>query len=169
MKISLKIGITLVAFSLLIASIGYISLVQLNRIAEPITKDIPESITELVKASRLGGQSELLRSYDEILSQSAENYALTQDKTWEERYRQFEPELDKQIKAAIEDGNEKNRESLSGIYEVNHAIVEMEYLSINLVNDGKQEDAISLLKSDKYLEQKSNYEQIGRASCRERV
>ena len=159
MKISLKIGITLVAFSLLIASIGYISLVQLNKIAEPLTKDIPESITELVEASRLGGQAELLRSYNEILSQSAENYALTQDKAWEERYRQLEPELEQQIKAAIEDSNEKNKESLLGINETNRAIAEMEYRSIDLVNDGKHDDATFLLQSDQYLEQKSRYEQ----------
>lgn len=159
MKISLKIGITLVAFSLLIASIGYISLVQLNRIAEPITKDIPESITELIAASRLGGLAELLRSYDVILSQSAESYTLTKNKTWEERYRQLEPELDEQIKTAIEDSNEKNKEILSRIYEANRAIVEMQYSSIDLVNEGRQEIATSLLDSDKYLEQKRNYEQ----------
>ena len=159
MKISLKIGITLVAFSLLIAAIGYISLFQLNKIAEPLTKDIPESITKLVEASRLGGQAELFRSYNEILSQSAENYALTQDKTWEERYKQLEPELDQQIKAAIEDSNEKTKESLLAIDEANRAIAEIEFRSIDLVNDGKQEDAISLLQSDKYLEQESNYEQ----------
>ena len=159
MRISLKIGMPLVAFSLLIASIGYISLFQLNKIAEPLTKDIPESITGLVEASRLGGQAELLRSYNEILSQSAENYALTQDKTWEDRYKQLEPELDQQITSAIEDSNEKTKESLLGIYEANRAIVEMEFRSIDLVNGGKQEDAISLLQSDKYLEQESNYEQ----------
>jgi len=138
---------------------GYISLFQLNKIAEPLTKDIPESITKLVEASRLGGQAELFRSYNEILSQSAENYALTQDKTWEERYKQLKPELDQQIKAAIEDSNEKTKESLLAIDEANRAIVEIEFRSIDLVNDGKQEDAISLLQSDKYLEQESNYEQ----------
>jgi len=159
MKISLKIGITLVAFLLLVAAMGYISLFQLNKIAEPLTKDIPESITKLVEASRLGGQAELFRSYNEILSQSAENYALTQDKTWEERYKQLEPELDQQIKAAIEDSNEKTKESLLAIDEANRAIIEIEFRSIDLVNDGKQEDAISLLQSDKYLEQESNYEQ----------
>jgi len=159
LKISLKIGITLVAFSLLIAAIGYISLFQLNKIAEPLTKDIPESITKLVEASRLGGQAELFRSYNEILSQSAENYALTQDKTWEERYKQLEPELDQQIKAAIEDSNEKTKDSILAIDEANRAIAEIEFRSIDLVNDGKQEDAISLLQSDKYLEQESNYEQ----------
>ncbi len=159
MKISLKIGITLVAFSLLIASMGYISLTQLNKIAEPLTKDIPKSITELVEASRLGGQAELIRNYYEILSQSAENYALTQDKIWEERYRQLEPELDKQIKATIDEGNEKDKENLVGIYETNRLIVEMEYRSIDFVNNGNQSDAISLLQSDKYLEQKSNFEQ----------
>ena len=159
MKISLKIGITLVAFLLLVAAMGYISLFQLNKIAEPLTKDIPESITKLVEASRLGGQAELFRSYNEILSQSAENYALTQDKTWEERYKQLEPELDQQIKAAIEDSNEKTKESLLAIDEANRAIAEIEFRSIDLVNDGKQEDAISLLQSDKYLEQESNYEQ----------
>lgn len=159
MKISLKIGIILVAFSLLIAAIGYISLFQLNKIAEPLTKDIPESITKLVEASRLGGQTELFRSYNVILSKSAENYALTQDKTWEERYKQLEPELDQQIKAAIEDSNEETKESLLAIDEANRAIVEIEFRSIDLVNDGKQEDAISLLQSDKYLEQESNYEQ----------
>ena len=159
MKISLKIGITLVAFLLLVAAMGYISLFQLNKIAEPLTNDIPESITKLVEASRLGGQAELFRSYNEILSQSAENYALTQDKTWEDRYKQLEPELDQQIKAAIEDSNEKTKESLLAIDEANRAIVEVEFRSIDLVNDGKQEDAISLLQSDKYLEQESNYEQ----------
>jgi len=159
MKISLKIGITLVAFLLLVAAMGYISLFQLNKIAEPLTKDIPESITKLVEASRLGGQAELFRSYNEILSQSAENYALTQDKTWEERYKQLEPELDQQIKAAIEDSNEKTKESILAIDEANRAIAEIEFRSIDLVNDGKQEDAISLLQSDKYLEQESNYEQ----------
>ena len=138
---------------------GYISLFQLNKIAEPLTKDIPESITKLVEASRLGGQAELFRSYNEILSQSAENYALTQDKTWEERYKQLEPELDQQIKAAIEDSNEKTKESILAIDEANRAIAEIEFRSIDLVNDGKQEDAISLLQSDKYLEQESNYEQ----------
>ncbi|MGI0023138.1 MAG: PAS domain S-box protein, partial [Nitrososphaeraceae archaeon] len=159
MKISLKLGVPLVAFSLLIASIGYISLFQLNKIAEPLTKDIPESITGLVEASRLGGQAELLRSYSEILSQSAQNYALTQDKTWEERYKQLQPELAQQIKAAIDDSNEKTRESLLGVDQANRAIAEMEFSSIELVNAGKQEDAVSLLQSDKYFEQKSNYEQ----------
>jgi len=159
MKISLKIGITLVAFSLLIASIGYISLDHLNKIAEPLTKDIPESITELVEASRLGGQAELLRNYDEVLSQSAENYVLTQDKIWEERYKQLEPELAKQIKTVLEDSNESNRKNLQEIYEANRAIATMEYGSIELVNDGKQEAAINLLQSEEYLNKKSSYQE----------
>jgi len=163
MKISLKITITLIAFSLLIASIGYMSSIQLNKIAEPLTEDIPQSITKLVETSRLGGQAELLRDYDEILRQSAGNYALTQDKIWEERYRQLEPELDTQIKTAMEEANEKIKEPLLEIYETNRAIVEIEYSSIDLVNSGNVEDAINLLQSDKYLEGRSNYEKNLRA------
>ena len=159
MKISLKIAITLIAFSLLIASFGYISLIQLNKIAEPLTTDIPQSITELVETSRLGGQTELLRYYDEALTESAVNYAFTQDKVWEERYKVLEPQLDQQIKIAIEDNEEKDKENLLRIYDASRAIAEMDNASIDLVNNGNQEEAIKLLQSDKYLEAKRIYEQ----------
>ena len=41
---------------------------------------------------------QLMRYYEEVLTQSARNYAFTQDKKWEQRYITIEPESDKIIK-----------------------------------------------------------------------
>lgn len=158
MRISIKIAVILITFSLLITSFGYIALVQLDKITEPITNDIPASVTKLVEASRLGGQAEILRYYDESLTEAVLNYALSQDKIWEERYRLLEPELDQRMVSIVKESDEKNKEIFSNIQKSSTSIIEMEYKAIDLVNNGKQKEAIDLLESDQYWEQKKIFD-----------
>ena len=87
MKIGPKITITVLSFSMIIVAIGLISVSQINEIAEPITTDIPNSINDLAETSRLDGHAQFIRYYDEVLTQSARNYAFTTDKKWEERLK----------------------------------------------------------------------------------
>jgi len=158
MKIGPKITITVLCFSIIILFIGFISISQINQIADPLTMDIPNSINELTKSSQLDGHAQFIRYYDEVLTQSARNYAFTTDPKWEERYREAEPLLDEHIKDAIEQGREIDKQIFSSIDTANLLLVEMEYRSIDLVNDGQNQDAIKLLESEEYWNQKKIYE-----------
>jgi len=158
MKIGPKITITVLSFSMIILAIGLISISQINEIAEPITTDIPKSINDLAETSHLDGHAQFIRYYDEVLTQSARNYAFTTDKKWAERYRQAEPLLDAHIKDAIEQGKEIDKQIFSNIDTANLLLVEMEYRSIDLVNNGQNEDAIKILESEEYWNQKKIYE-----------
>lgn len=159
MKIGQKLILGFVGIALLVGVVGYISLNQLSKIAQPLNVDIPKSIKEIIETSHLDGLAQFIRYYDEVLTQSARNYAFTQDKKWEQRYRGVEPKLYKIIKEAIEKGDEKDKEFFSSVDKANLALVDMEYKSIELINNGQVEQAVKILESGEYWDQKVIYEQ----------
>jgi len=158
-RIGHKLTLSFLAVAILVGVVGYISLFQLYTIAKPLNKDIPETIESINEASHLDGLAHFIRYYDEVLTQSARNYAFTQDKKWEQRYRGVEPKLDKIIKEAIERGDTKDKDFFSSVDKANLALVEMEYKSIELVNNGQEEDAVKILESSEYWNQKEIHEQ----------
>ena len=145
--------------SLAVGVVGYFSLIQLNKVAKPLKKDIPKSVKAVEATSYLDSLSQLIRYYDEVLTQSARNYAYTEEKKWEERYRSVEPKLKNVIKEAIIKGDEKDKTFFSSINHANIALVEMEYKSIEFVNNGQSKEAIKILESTAYGEKKFVYEQ----------
>jgi PAS domain S-box-containing protein len=124
-----------------------------------LNKNIPESIEAVAETSHLDVLAQLIRYYDEILTQSARNYAFTQDKKWEQRYSSVEPKLDKIIKEAIKKGDERDKEFFLSVDKANLALVKMEYKSIELVYNEQVEEAVKTLESKDYWDQKRIYEQ----------
>ena len=120
---------------------------------------MPQSIGEFTKAEYLDGLAQFIRYYDEVLTQSARNYAFTQNQKWEQRYRDIEPQLDKIIKQAIENGDETDKHFFAKVDESNLALVKMEYASIGYVNQKNPQEAVRILESDEYWNQKRIYEQ----------
>ena len=160
MRISQRLILGFLAVAMWVAVVGNISLFQLNQIAAPLNSGIPESVESISKTSYLDGLAQTIRYYDELLTQSARNYAFTQDKKWEQRYKDIEPKLDRAIKEAIDKGEEGGRDFFSNVDMANRAhIVEMEYASIDLVNNGQVEEAIKILESRRYWDQKRVHEQ----------
>ena len=159
MKISQKLILTFSGLVALVIFIGMASLFQLDRIAQPLNEDIPESIKTISRTSSLHGLAQFTRYYDEVLTQSARNYAFTQDKKWQQRYREIESELDRIIKSAILEGNAEDKRFFSSVDKANLALVDMEYRSIELVNNGQPQEAVKILESDEYWRQKDIYEQ----------
>jgi methyl-accepting chemotaxis protein len=143
---------------LLVGGVGLTSMSQFTKILDPLEKEIPESLELISDTSYLDGLAQFIRYYDEVLTQSARNYAFTADKKWEERYKGVEPELDKIIKEAIEKGDEKDKEFFSSVDAANLALVDMEYKAIGLINKGQSEEAVKILESDEYWKQKDVYE-----------
>ncbi len=97
---------------------------------------------------------QLMRYYEEVLAQAARNYAFTEDKKWEMRYRAVEPMSDNLFKNVIGNTDEKLKPFFIVMDKTNTDLVKMEYKSIDLVNEGKKEQAIELLESKDYTDQR---------------
>ena len=54
-----------------------------------LNEKIPESISIIQKASKQNTIAQLVRYDDEVLTQSARNYAFTSNKKWKDRYINF--------------------------------------------------------------------------------
>jgi signal transduction histidine kinase len=95
-----------------------------------------------------------MRYYDEVLTQSARNYAFTADKKWETRYKAIEPLSDKLLKDAILHADENVRPFFVTMDNANSKLVQMEYKAIELVNKGRPDEAVALLDSQEYSKEK---------------
>ena len=95
---------------------------------------------------------------DEVLTMSARMAAATGEPRWEQRYRQFEPQLDAAIKEAIRlDPDPRIARAARQTDMANLKLVEMEYRSFDLVRAGHAAAARALLISPAYEEQKQIY------------
>jgi signal transduction histidine kinase len=97
---------------------------------------------------------QLLRYYDEVLTQSARNYAFTADKKWELRYKAVEPLSEQLLRDIIKNADEKTLPFFENIGLANLFSVKMECEAIDLVNKGKKEDAIKILEGVEYAGEK---------------
>jgi signal transduction histidine kinase len=159
MKISQRLVLGFLAIAMWVAVVGHISLYQLNQISDPLSGNIPESVESISKTVHLDDLAQFIRYYNEILTQSARNYAFTQDAKWKQRYKNAEPELQRAINEAIEQGGEKDGEFFSNIYNVIHILTELDNKSIELVDNGQPDEAIRILESSEYWDRKQIFEQ----------
>jgi polar amino acid transport system substrate-binding protein len=153
---------------IIVFAFGYVPLSQAAKAAESIHESDTESIRSLEKASRLRELALLIDYYDEVLTQSARNYAFTQDKKWEKRYRESEPKLIATLEEALANGDRTDKEFLESIDKANLKLVEMEYRSIELVNSGQTQQAVDILESSQYWQQKKIYNQSLKAYVQRR-
>jgi len=153
---------------LIVFGLGYASLSQAAATADTSAEYGIESIRSLETASRLRELALLIDFYDEVLTQSARNYAFTRDKKWEKRYRESEPKLIATLEEALEKGDRIDKEFLERIDQANLKLVEMEYRSIELVNSGQTQQAVDILESSQYWQQKKIYNQSLKAYVQRR-
>jgi len=110
------------------------------------------------KDKRLQELSGIITYYDEVLTMSVRMAAATSNLDWEDRYRNFELKLDVAIKEAISLTPETfATEAPARIDSANIELVAMENRAFDLVRGGHAEDALALLFSGKYKEQKQIY------------
>lgn len=163
MNIQTRLIVVLVAATGIVALLGLAISYQLGVINEQtdasmaLSDRLPERFETLSHASHLDKLALSIKYYDEVLTQSARNYAFTGDAQWELRYRTAEPELDAVIKEAISEGGETEKLFFDTVNDANQALVVMEYDSIELVNQGMSAEAIKILNSDWYWQNKAIY------------
>jgi signal transduction histidine kinase len=120
-------------------------------------REFKEIATVELRLDRLSGT---IVHLDEVLTMSARMAALTGEPRWEKRYRHFEDLLDAAIKETIQIAPEQRvRVAASRTDTANVKLVEMEHRSFDLVRAGRRAEAIQLLRSPAYEEQKAIYAQ----------
>lgn len=158
MKLAPKLIIGFLAPVVAISCIWGISIIQLNQVEKPLV-DLQDATQNLYEKSELNQLALNIKYYDEVLTQSARNYAYTGDTGWKDRYRAAEPELDEMIKESILRSSELEQNFFTNVDAANMALVNMEYGAIELVDQGKPADAIKILESEQYWDLKEIYAQ----------
>ena len=119
---------------------------------------IPQTVNTVSAAAELNSVSQFIRYYDEVLTQSARNYAFTGDVYWKNRYNDAAPKLDDKIKEAIAKGTPEDKKIFESIDNANQALVDMETQSMALVDNNKKIEAQAILNSGTYSQQKLIYQ-----------
>jgi signal transduction histidine kinase len=159
LSIGKRFFLGLIIISLVGASFGLYFSLQIKKVSVIMEKDVPKSVEELKKTSILDANAQFIRYYDEVLTQSARNYAFTSDVKWKDRYETTVPELDKIIKQAMTEGDAQDRLFFDYINISYLALVDMEVKSIALVDAGRSKEAVAILESQAYADQKKLYEE----------
>ena len=157
MKIKTQLFLGFSIFALFIISIGVLTIFELeNTLVSLILLD--DSITDLQLSEKLLLHAVNIKYYDEVLTQSARNYAFTGDEKWKLRYLENEPFLSNELSHALELGTDIEKNFFNEIDVANKKLVEIELQSIKLVETGDLDQAAQILDSPEYLQTKANYE-----------
>ena len=146
--------------SILVALTGYITFIHLEKISQPVSEEMPKLMQDLSNNYGFYITAQFIRYYDEVLTQSARNYAFTGDSKWKERYNKFEPLLEKKIQEAIAKGSENDKLEFGKVDESNIALANIEHQALKLVDDGKRQEAIDVLNSEAYWQEKTAFEEF---------
>ena len=114
------------------------------------------AIDQVTTSSSLNSVAQFIRYYDEVLTQSARNYAYTGDIKWKQRYDENVPKLDEKIKYALENDPE-DKNIFDDVDTSNQALIKMEEASAVAVTKGDKAQGIAILESGDYAAQKKIY------------
>ncbi|MCF7916371.1 MAG: PAS domain S-box protein [Candidatus Omnitrophica bacterium] len=156
-RLSLKILFWFSLFIIAIVAVNLASIYQLQRMEKPLKEELIQDIQSIKENEILDHLAELIRYYDEVLTQSARNYAFTGNSEWKKRYQNIEPKLDQAIKEAISRGNKQDKKFFKTVDQANEILVNLEHQALGLVDQGNQSQAIAILESKKYRANKNQY------------
>lgn len=107
---------------------------------------------------RLVKLSKDIEYYDEVLTMSARLAVSKQDLSWEERYLEHVPFLDKAIEETLEALNQKQQEQFIDQTKVaNENLIDMEEKAFTLAHSGEWHSAEKVLYSEDYAISKTQY------------
>ena len=159
MKLKQNLVLTFLIISSFIGVLGVVTLYEINEIVKPLHEDIPKTFETLTLSSEMDMHALNIRYYDEILTQSARNFAFTGDPIWKDRYYETVVLLDDEISRAISSGDEIDASFFDNVEFANQKLIELETQSLFAAVNGDSESAIQILESDEYSNYKTIYSQ----------
>ncbi len=157
MKIKTKLFFGFLLIGCFIGLLGFASIFQLQETSEHLNL-LDDNLETLKKSEKLLLHANKIQYYDEILTQSARNYAFTGDEKWEKRYFEVEPLLSEEISKALELGNNIEKSFFTSVNDANSNLVTLELEAIESVKNGNLKNSISILESQEYEYNKELYQ-----------
>lgn len=157
MSINQKTSLLIIGMAICsILLIGYI-FTHLNNLSTIFQTELPDKIKALSQSVYIKYLSDKTLYYDEVLTQSARNYAFTGDLMWKKRYQVNEKALEVTIQQAQAKGNLKDSLNFQRLNQANQRLVNLEYQSFLLKEQKRDQEAIQLLSNDNYWALKASY------------
>lgn len=141
---------------LLIAGAGYAEPVEKIAIQDGTT---PQDSMTMGAAVRLRTLAQDMKYLDEVLTTSVLTYSFTQDEKWLARYNEHLPKLLTILEEALSYKQRSDAVVIARINWANDKLAAMEDKAIELVGSGQGQQALNILNSDDYREQKTQYAQ----------
>ena len=113
--------------------------------------------TTIQREFKLQDLSNKIVYYDEVLTMSARMSASTAKEKWEQRYKEYEPQLIESIDRVSKLVPEVVQAQTSQTNQANERLIKMEGDAFKLVQSGKAKEALALLLSPEYETQKGIY------------
>jgi nitrogen fixation/metabolism regulation signal transduction histidine kinase len=157
MSIRTKFILIFGSLFLVVTFFAYYSIVGMREIDLHVKQHVPDAIKTIQTDSKLDITAQLIHYNDEVLTQSARNYAFTGEAIWKVRYDEYAPKLDLRIKEALELGDSQDKAIFDSINEANLALVDLETAAIASADNGELSAAQMILDSTQYTEQKNIY------------
>ncbi|MBF0494444.1 MAG: diguanylate cyclase [Candidatus Omnitrophica bacterium] len=159
MKIRTKLLVGFAAIIFLVLLGGVLSLVQLDRMAQPLHSEMPQNIKAVSGLMYSDTLAQLIRYYDEVLTQSARNYVFTHNAKWKNKFLETEPKLNEVIQEAVEKGDVLDKRIFDGVAAANRELIGTDKKALALVDAGNGQEAAVLLETGEYLKYKTAYEE----------
>ena len=154
MSLRKKIIILLILTLSIEIGLGSYILIEKNE-AIALLQTKPEQIIATVENDvYFSSLSQQLRYYDEILTQSARNYAFTGDIAWKKRYYEAASKMNLALSEASGKSDKETNELFDNIKQANDELVGIETQAIENTDQGKGAEGLAELNSNNYLEQK---------------
>ncbi|WP_371504185.1 ATP-binding protein [Nitrosopumilus adriaticus] len=157
MKIKTKLFVGFLLIGCFIGTMGFVSIFQLQETSKHLNL-LDDNLENLKKSEKLLLHANKIQYYDEILTQSARNYAFTGDEKWEKRYFEIEPLLSEELSKALTLGNNIEKAFFTSVNDANSNLVNLELQAIESVKNGNLKNSVSILESQEYENNKEIYQ-----------
>jgi len=150
MKIFVKLILGFLIISILAGLIGFIGLRQLEGIADLLNNDVTLSIDEYQAHSNIDSLTDHIEYVQEVLMHSANQYAFTQKKHWQQRYFAFSYEMNPALATLIGSSDLEDKSFFKQAKDARSAQAKIELAAINKVKEGNILAALAALESEPY-------------------
>mgnify|MGYP006282025751 CR=1 FL=1 len=130
---------------------------RLNKLTHILDTALPDEVAALNETVFIKYLADQTLYYDEVLTQSARNYAFTRAPKWKNKYLDNEKKLEEVIANALTIGGPKDKRNFEKLNQANIALVKLEKQSFDLTENDQTDQATRVLESEVYWALKERY------------
>ena len=150
MKIKLQVKIIFCIIVSTVLALCITSYTQLNKISEPLQKDIPLAIQEIINKSRVNNIASKVIYLDEIVNHSVHMYTIKKSVKWKQRYYAYKPLLKDEINNLLGSIDKEEKLQIEAIANSSFQLLKLNQKIINNVSSSNSKNGLDILEGEAY-------------------